>query len=48
MAISASRIMFEHYEDRRLVTANAKTINLQLIAGILFAVGVALNPLLMK
>ena len=48
LAVSASRILFQHYADRELVTANAKTINLQLIAGILFAIGVALNPLFMK
>ncbi|HSG45334.1 MAG TPA: UbiA family prenyltransferase [Anaerolineales bacterium] len=48
LAVSASRILFEHYADRELVAANAKTINLQLIAGILFAIGVAINPLVMK
>jgi len=48
MAISASRILFKHYADRGLVTANAKTINLQLIAGLLFAIGIAVNPLIMK
>lgn len=40
LAISASRTLFRHYADRELVTANATTINLQLIAGLLMAAGI--------
>lgn len=45
MAWSASRILFQHYADRELVTANSKTINLQLVAGLLTAVGTMLSSL---
>ncbi|HEX9837807.1 MAG TPA: UbiA family prenyltransferase [Anaerolineales bacterium] len=48
MAWSASRILFQHYADRELVTANSKTINLQLVAGLLTAVGIMLSPLVWK
>lgn len=48
LAISASRILFRHYEDRELVAANAKTINLQLLAGFLTMVGILISPLLWK
>ncbi len=40
LAISASRILFKHYQDRELVAANAKTINLQIVAGMLTAAGI--------
>ncbi len=46
LAISASRILFKHYEDRELIAANAKTINLQLVAGLLIAVGILISPLI--
>lgn len=48
LAFSASRILFQHYEDRELVTANAKTINLQLVAGLLTAVGILISPVIWK
>jgi 1,4-dihydroxy-2-naphthoate octaprenyltransferase len=48
LAISASRILFRHYEDRELVAANAKTINLQLLAGLLTMAGILISPLLWK
>lgn len=46
LAVSASRILFQHYKDRELVSANAKTINLQLIAGLLTAAGILISPLI--
>ncbi len=48
LAFSAIRILFQHYEDRELVTANAKTINLQLIAGLLNAAGILISPVIWK
>jgi len=48
LAISASRILFQHYEDRELVAANAKTINLQLAAGLLTTAGILISPLIWK
>jgi 1,4-dihydroxy-2-naphthoate octaprenyltransferase len=39
MAVKASRILFRHYLDRRLVAANALTIQLHLVAGLLMAAG---------
>lgn len=40
LALSASRTLFRHYADRELVSANAATINLQLLAGLLMAAGI--------
>jgi len=40
LAVSASRTLFRHYADRELVSANAATINLQLVAGMLMAAGI--------
>ncbi len=48
MAISAARILFAHYTDRALVAANSKTINIQLVAGLLTVVGIMLSPLVWK
>lgn len=48
LAISASRILFQHYADRELVAANAKTINLQMVAGLLTAAGILISPLIWK
>jgi 1,4-dihydroxy-2-naphthoate octaprenyltransferase len=48
MAVSATRILFAHYADRELVSANSKTINLQLVAGLLTVAGVMLSPLVWK
>jgi len=46
LAYSANRILFQHFNDRELVTANSKTINLQLIAGLLTAAGILISPLI--
>jgi 1,4-dihydroxy-2-naphthoate octaprenyltransferase len=48
LAFSASRILFQHYADRELVTANAKTINLQLVAGLLTTLGILISPVIWK
>ncbi|MEE8357626.1 MAG: UbiA family prenyltransferase [Anaerolineales bacterium] len=48
LAFSAGRILFQHYADRELVTANAKTINLQLAAGLLTALGILISPVIWK
>jgi 1,4-dihydroxy-2-naphthoate octaprenyltransferase len=48
MAVSASRILFARYADRELVAANSKTINLQLVAGLLTVAGIMLSPLFWK
>ncbi len=48
LAFSASRILFQHYEDRELVNANAKTINLQLVAGLFTVAGILISPVLWK
>jgi 1,4-dihydroxy-2-naphthoate octaprenyltransferase len=48
LAISASRILFQHYKDRELVAANAKTINLQLVTGLLTVAGLLVSPLIWK
>lgn len=39
IAVKASRILFRHYLDRQLVAANALTIRLHLVAGLLMAAG---------
>lgn len=39
LGLWAARILFAHYDDRRLVGANAKTIQLQLAAGLAMAAG---------
>jgi 1,4-dihydroxy-2-naphthoate polyprenyltransferase len=41
MAVKAARIAIAHHSDRALVTANATTINLQALAGVLMALGTA-------
>jgi 1,4-dihydroxy-2-naphthoate octaprenyltransferase len=46
MAINATRILMRDYEKRSLVKANATTINLQLVFGLLLAIGLFLGPLL--
>lgn len=46
MAYTATRTLFRHYADRQLVTANATTINLQLVAGLLMAVGILASQFL--
>lgn len=46
LAYSAIRILFQHYNDRELVTANSKTINIQLIAGLLTVAGILISPLI--
>ncbi|MEW5940374.1 MAG: UbiA family prenyltransferase [Chloroflexota bacterium] len=45
MAVSATRMLFAHYADRSLVAANSKTINLQLVAGLLTVIGTMVSPL---
>lgn len=44
MAITAVRILFKHYSDRALVKANSTTILLQLVAGLLVAIGLFISP----
>lgn len=39
LAIWAVAILFRYYDDRRLITANVRTIQLQAAAGVLLAVG---------
>jgi 1,4-dihydroxy-2-naphthoate polyprenyltransferase len=41
----AVRILFRHYSDRDLVSANSTTIMLHLLAGLLFAAGLFLGPI---
>jgi 1,4-dihydroxy-2-naphthoate octaprenyltransferase len=43
LAYSATRTLFHHYADRSLVKANAATIQLHALAGILMAVGMFWN-----
>ncbi|MFQ5616198.1 MAG: UbiA family prenyltransferase, partial [Anaerolineales bacterium] len=40
MAVSATRVLFQHYEDRSLIKANVTTIKLQATAGLLLAAGI--------
>lgn len=44
IAVYTTVITFRHYADRSLVRANAWTINLLLLAGVLLALGVYLSP----
>ncbi len=46
MAISAVRVLFKHYADRALVTANVTTIKLHTMAGVLLALGIFISPYL--
>lgn len=46
MAITAVRVLFEHYADRTLVKANVTTIKLHSIAGLLMTLGIFLSPFL--
>jgi len=48
LGVSAIRVLFQHYQNRQLVAANAKTINLQLLAGLLTVVGILVSPLFWK
>ena len=43
LAIYTSRILFRHYNDRALIQANANTILLHLVAGLLLAAGLLLG-----
>jgi 1,4-dihydroxy-2-naphthoate octaprenyltransferase len=40
LAFRATRTLFQHYGDRLLRPANAGTINLHLVTGILFCIGI--------
>ena len=42
LAVSASRVLYRHYGDRSLVKANATTIQLHAVAGLLLAAGLFL------
>lgn len=42
LAVYAARVLFVHFADRALVRANAATIQLQLVAGLLLALGLVL------
>lgn len=44
LGVSAVRVLFAHYADRELVSANRNTILLHLAAGTLLALGVLLGP----
>jgi 1,4-dihydroxy-2-naphthoate octaprenyltransferase len=48
LAISAIRITFQHYQHRELVTANARTVYLQMAAGLLAAGGPLLTRLIAR
>lgn len=43
IAVSAIRILFRHYADRALVSANQSTIKLHMTAGLLMTIGVLLT-----
>jgi 1,4-dihydroxy-2-naphthoate octaprenyltransferase len=43
LAIYATYVLFRHYGDRTLVKANAATIQLHLLSGILLTVGLILS-----
>jgi 1,4-dihydroxy-2-naphthoate octaprenyltransferase len=47
IAIHASRILLREYDQRSLVRANAATIQLQLVSGLLMALGIFLNTLML-
>lgn len=44
LAITAVRVLFKHYSDRALIKANSTTILLQLVAGLLLALGLFISP----
>lgn len=48
LAASAIRVTFQHYQHRELVTANARTVYLQMAAGLLAAAGPLLPKLIGK
>lgn len=48
LAISATRVLFHHYNDRSLVKANQATIQLHLLAGLLLATGILLSETLIS
>jgi 1,4-dihydroxy-2-naphthoate polyprenyltransferase len=48
IAFYAAVILFRHYEDRTLVRANSTTILLHLFAGLLFAAGLFLSPIVSR
>ncbi len=43
IAVSAIRVLFHHYADRALVSANQSTIKLHMTAGLLMTAGVLLT-----
>jgi 1,4-dihydroxy-2-naphthoate octaprenyltransferase len=43
LAVFASRILLREYDQRSLVRANALTIQLQLVSGLLMALGIFLS-----
>jgi 1,4-dihydroxy-2-naphthoate polyprenyltransferase len=43
LAVSATRVLFRHYDDRALVKSNSSTILLHMVAGLLLAVGLSLS-----
>jgi 1,4-dihydroxy-2-naphthoate polyprenyltransferase len=43
LAVSATRVLFRHYDDRALVKSNSSTILLHLVAGLLLAAGLSLS-----
>ncbi len=45
IAIRAVTVLFAHYQDRRLIEANAATIRLHLVAGFLLAAGIIAHDL---
>ncbi|MFU8772299.1 MAG: UbiA family prenyltransferase [Anaerolineales bacterium] len=44
LAISTVSVLFRHYNDRALVNANASTIRLHMVAGLLLAAGFFISP----
>lgn len=48
IAVSAVRVLFRHYADRALVSANQSTIKLHMTAGLLMSIGVLLSGPLSK
>jgi 1,4-dihydroxy-2-naphthoate octaprenyltransferase len=43
LAVYATRVLFRHYADRALIKANAATIQLHLLSGLLLAIGLFLS-----
>lgn len=43
IAITAGKVLFAHYQDRELIHANAATIRLHAVAGLLLAAGIAIS-----